>query len=340
MEGCVTAILTPFTNNYELDTEGFRQLVQFQVRNGIKNVVVAGTTGEAPTLCSEEFEKLIQIAIENGANVIANTGFNDTRKTLAYTREAYELGCRSMLLVDPYYNGPSSIEIRKEYYEPVAERFQDCKIIPYIIPSRTGTECLPVDLAILHSSYPNIDSIKDATGDDNFSKELRALCGPSFNIFSGDDDRTYHMMSSKDISAAGVISVVSNIFPQAVKNMVDYLHKNQIDRAKALDERLRSLFQLVTFKVEETMKDQRIQLKFRNPVPFKTIARLLGVPSGPCRRPLGKVTKLGLKKIVETLRYTFEQSPELFEPLEKMFDIRVEDRLTDARYQEDLYYEG
>jgi len=339
MNGCITALLTPFNGRYEVDIQGFELLIDFQVKNGVNKIVVAGTTGEGPTLSSEEWKRLIEVAIESKATIVANVGFNSTSKTLEYTEEAYKLGCRNMLLVDPYYNAPSSLELRKEYYEPVAENYKDCRMIPYVIPSRTGTQLNPADLAMIHSLYPNVDSIKDATGSDEYSKEVRKLCGGSFHILSGDDERTFSMMTNENIVANGVISVVSNLVPKAMQHMITYLMNGDIERAKVIDEKLRPLFQIVTVKTEEEMNGFKVPLKFRNPVPFKTLALLLGIPSGPCRKPLGKVSRFALKKIVDAARFTFENSPELFEPIEKMFDVKVERRLCDPRFLEGLSYE-
>ncbi|MEM0116875.1 MAG: 4-hydroxy-tetrahydrodipicolinate synthase [Conexivisphaerales archaeon] len=339
MRGCITAILTPFNKRYEVDYERFRSLVEFQIKNNVKGIVVAGTTGEGPTLTIDEWKKLVEIAIDCKAEVIANTGFNSTAKTLEYAQLAYDLGCRSFLMVDPYYNAPSSLEIRKEYYEPVASKYGDCKIIPYVIPGRTGTQLLPVDLAILHSAYPNIEAVKDATGSDQYSRDVRRLCGNSFNILSGDDERTFFMMTDDVIRANGVISVISNIAPGSVQRMVTHLLNNEYGRAKEIYDVLKQLFQLVTVKTEEEIRGYKVSLKFRNPVPVKTLASILGIPAGPCRRPLGRISSSALKNIIDVARSVAQNSPEVFDPVEEFFDINIEQRLNNPSYLEGLAYD-
>ena len=157
-----------------------------------------------------------------GCLTIAGTGSNSTQEAIDGTAHAQDIGVNCVLLVDPYYNGPSSMEIRREYIEPIAHQFPEVQVIPYIIPGRTGTQLYPQDLAVLHQQYPNVRCVKEATGDLKNMELTRQLCGEDFDILSGDDDKTYTMMISPDIAASGVISVVSNVAPSAVVDMVHY----------------------------------------------------------------------------------------------------------------------
>ena len=224
-KGCYTALITPFADDYKVDYEGLTKLVEFQISQGVSGILVAGTTGESPTLSWSEHENIIKTVYDvagERTTIIAGTGSNNTDECLKVTQFAYDLGIKNILLIDPYYNGPSSLEIRKEYLEVIANKFPSVTVIPYIIPGRTGTQLLPQDLSLSYRNYPNINTVKEATGDLSNARKIRKLCGVDFTIFSGNDDQTLDMMLDKDIQANGVISVTSNILPNAVKNLVQY----------------------------------------------------------------------------------------------------------------------
>ncbi len=232
--GCYTAIATPMTNLRDVDYEGLRSFVEFQVREGVQGILAVGTTGESPTLDWNEHNKVIERTKEYAGEkvvTIAGTGSNSTQETIEATAHAQHIGIRNILLVDPYYNGPSSMEIRREYVEPVARQFPEMKVIPYIIPGRTGTQLLPQDLAILHERYPNVRTVKEATGDLENMKLTRRLCGADFDILSGDDDKTFAMMTTPEIAASGVISVTSNIAPRAVAALSHFILDGKINEA-------------------------------------------------------------------------------------------------------------
>ena len=150
--GCYTALVTPFGSNGELDTQGLDQLIEFQITNNITGILAVGTTGESPTLKWEEHNKIVANVAKKTKNrcvCIAGAGSNNTNEALEAVKNASDDGANAVLLVDPYYNGPSSLEIRREYYEPVAKAFPEMEIIPYIIPGRTGAQMRPEDLAML-----------------------------------------------------------------------------------------------------------------------------------------------------------------------------------------------
>ena len=166
--GCYTALITPMNRNRQVDYEGLQQLIDFQIKNGVKGILAVGTTGESPTLDWNEHTKVIEKVHEYSSNrclTIAGTGSNSTQEAIDGTQHAQDFGVNCVLLVDPYYNGPSSMEIRREYIEPIASQFPEVQVIPYIIPGRTGTQLYPQDLAILHQQYPNVRCVKEATGD-------------------------------------------------------------------------------------------------------------------------------------------------------------------------------
>ncbi|KKL21286.1 hypothetical protein LCGC14_2446970 [marine sediment metagenome] len=151
ISGGYTAIATPFKDGL-VDYEGLDQLIGFQIENGITGILAAGTTGESPTLKWDEHNKVIDFIAEKTKNkciAIAGTGSNNTAETLEGSEHAVKAGADALLLVDPYYNGPSSLEIRKEYVSPVAAAHPEVEIIPYVIPGRTGCQLFPEDLALL-----------------------------------------------------------------------------------------------------------------------------------------------------------------------------------------------
>jgi len=339
--GCYTALITPMKDS-TVDYDGLRRLLDFQTQSGTSGVVMVGTTGESPTLSWHEHMMVIEQALNAASErflVIAGTGSNSTEEALEATKKSSELGAKAALLVDPYYNGPSSIEIRKEYYEYIARNVQGMQLIPYVIPGRTGTQIMPQDIAILHKTCGNINALKEATGDYGNARLTRRLCGEKFDILSGDDDRTYELMTMNDIRACGVISVVSNIAPKAVHDMCKSILIGQLEKASNLAEALKPLFQTVTVKTDETTTQGTVPCKARNPLPCKTLMNIMGMPAGPCRAPLGKMTRNGVKFLLERVRTVYKNNPEILQPVEEFFDVDLERRLYDEQYWRELRYE-
>lgn len=341
LTGCYTALITPVAGD-SVDIEGLNRLVAFQIENGISGLLAVGTTGESPTLTWNEHMSVIRTVAsqcKGRCACIAGTGSNNTAETLEATKQAAESGVDGVLLVDPYYNGPSSMEIRKEYIAPVAEFFPGLDVIPYIIPGRTGAQLLPEDLAILANRYDNISSVKEATGNIENIKKTRACCGPDFKIFSGDDSLTFSMMTDPDIRAAGVISVISNIAPRAVGDMVRIIASGDMEEGKKRFIDLTPLFDLVTVKTLEKTEFGDAVCRARNPLPIKTLIRILGLPSGGCRRPLGKMTRQGIDRVIDTARRVLADAPYILEPAADFFGIDMEARLNDPAAAKGLFYD-
>jgi 4-hydroxy-tetrahydrodipicolinate synthase len=327
--------------NRQVDYEGLQQLVDFQIENRVKGLLAVGTTGESPTLDWSEHSKVIEKVHEFSSKrcqTIAGTGSNSTQEAIEGTEHAHNSGLNAVLLVDPYYNGPSSLEIRREYLEPIAQKFPEIQIIPYIIPGRTGTQLLPQDLAVLHSKFPNLRCVKEATGDLKNMELTRQLCGEDFDILSGDDDKTYTMMISPDIDASGVISVMSNVIPGAISDMVHYMLDGNERAAAVIQQALQPLFGLVTVKTTEQSQYGPVICKARNPLAIKTLMNILGMPSGPCRQPLGKMTRQGIDVVLATARKVWEANPQVLKPIEQGFDVKISDKLYNEKYLEGLYY--
>jgi len=342
-KGCYTALITPMKKNFEVDYEGLKQLIEFQIDEGVSGVLAVGTTGESPTLTWDEHMEVIKKSleeVEGRCEVIAGTGSNSSKEAMEATKESYDMGVKSILLVDPYYNGPSSLEIRKEYLEPIAAKFPEINVIPYIIPGRTGTKLLPQDLAILHKKFKNVNAVKEATGDLENARLTRALCGEYFSILSGDDDKTFVLMTDPKVKANGVISVTSNIAPSAVQEMVNSINSGNLEKAETIAKGLKPLFEVVTVVTQEETEYGQVSCKARNPLPYKTLMNILGMPSGPCRPPLGKMTKKAITFLVSKAREVYEKNPEFLASIEEFFDVDLSERLYKEKYLEGLFYEA
>ncbi|MFH1006721.1 MAG: 4-hydroxy-tetrahydrodipicolinate synthase, partial [Candidatus Latescibacterota bacterium] len=302
--GCYTALITPFCGD-EVDRGGLERLVAFQIENGTRGILAVGTTGESPVLNWREHNEVTEMVCrltQGHGTAIAGTGSNCTRESLEATEHAVKCGAGAVLLVDPYYNGPSSLEIRREYVTPIANAFPEVPVIPYVIPGRSGTQLLPEDLAMLHAACPNVSTVKEATGDRANMARTRALCGGDFVILSGDDDMTFDMMTAPDIRAAGVISVISNIAPKALQQLTGLIDAGKREQAETLLLALKPLLGMVTVKTEEQTPYGPVTCRARNPLAVKTLMNILGMPSGPCRPPLGKLTRRGLDVVLGVAR--------------------------------------
>jgi len=338
--GCYTALATPFKDG-EVDYEGLEKLVEFQIQNGISGILAVGTTGESPVLNWDEHNNVIEAVARNTKDkcvCIAGTGSNNTGESLEGSKHAADAGADAVLLVDPYYNGPSSLEIRREYVAPIASALPDLDIIPYVIPGRTGAQLLPEDLALLYTAYPNVNTVKEATANLENMRRTRECCGPEFTILSGDDGMTYEMMVDPKISAAGVISVASNVAPKAVTQMVQLLNDGNQSEAKTLMLKLGPLFNLVTVKTTEKTPYGDVVCRARNPLAYKTLMSILGMPSGMCRPPLGKMSQNGLNVVLDAVRTVQSNAPEILQPVADFFNVDIGERLENSSNWEGLCY--
>lgn len=337
IDGTWTAVVTPLNTDSSVDWEGLRENVEFQISQGITGVVPMGTTGESPTADWDEHNEEIDRTLrwcKGKCGVLAGTGSNSTLETLESTRHAIASGAKGVLMVDCYYNGPSSQELRDEYYAVVASEFPDTIIVPYVIPGRSGTVLSVEDLAILASAHSGISAVKEATGDLDRMAKTRALLGDGFSIMSGDDDITFTMMTDARIRANGVISVASNVAPAAVRKMVDLAAKGDLKGAKDANDAVAPLLGIVTVKVDNKRvlpSGERVKVndRYRNPVPIKTLMAGLGMPAGPCRRPLGKMSAAGVEVVRSAARQVWERNPEVLQPVGEFFGVDIAARLAD-----------
>lgn len=339
-EGAYTALVTPMLEDGAVDYDGLQKNIEFQLSQGISGVVPVGTTGESPTVTYQEHDDIAVKTLDyvkDRCTVIVGTGSNCTETSLACTMHAAQAGAKAVLMADCYYNGPSSIELMNEYYAPVAELVPEVAIIPYVIPGRTSTALSVEDLAILAASHPNVCAVKEATGDLTRMAKTRELCGVDFAILSGDDDLTYKMLVDPKIAANGVISVMTNVVPKAMQQMVSAARSGDTAKAEELHKALEPLFSVVTVKVENerTLPDGKVVKvtdKYRNPVAIKTLMNGLGLPSGPYRAPLGKMTEPGVDLVREAVKTVWKNNPEILAPVGEFYGIDIEARVSDERY--------
>ena len=344
IQGAYTALVTPFKDNGDVDWDGLKRNVEFQLREGISGLLPTGTTGESPTLDWAEHEKVIARTAKLAGGkcpVVAGTGSNSTQEAVEATKHIEKMGVDGALLVDCYYNGPSSSELRRNYHAVVAEACPNIGIVPYVIPSRTTTALSPEDLAILANEYPNVVAVKEATGDLERMARTRALVGSDFCMMSGDDGLTFEMMTRPDIAASGVISVVSNIVPRAVEAMTSKALSGDIEAAEKIRQALDPLFEVVTVSVENPRtlpsgKQTTVSDKFRNPLPIKVLMNAFGMPAGPCRKPLGTMTQNAVDIVRQAARKSWEIDPGIFEPVANAYEVNIEERLSNDKYWDAL----
>ena len=336
--GVWTALTTPFSTDRQVDYDSLRRLIEFQVQEGVDGVLPCGTTGESPTLSWQEHDAVIDAsvrAVEGRTGVLAGAGSNNTQEAIRASTQAKEAGATAVLLVDCYYNGPSSLELRTEYYERILQNVPDIPVVPYVIPGRSGCALSAADLAILHLNDPKrVPAVKQATGDLDRMRLDRQLAGPALSILSGDDELTLTMMRDDDIRACGVISVLSNIAPGAIGGMVRAQVSGDTEETQRLTEALAPVLRLVTCSVTAVRmlpngKSVEITDKFRNPVPVKTMMAGLGMIDPTKRPPLGRMSPTAVGQCREALRQVHRADPGILGPIEEAFEVRIDQRLGD-----------
>ncbi len=281
-KGSIVAIVTPF-DNQRIDEARLKELIEFQIANGTDGIVPCGTTGESATLTHEEHHRVIDLTIKvvNGRiPVIAGTGSNSTAESISLTKHAKAAGADGALLITPYYNRPTQKGLIA-HFKAVAEAVNIPMII-YNVPSRTGVNMLPEAIAELNS-VPQIVGVKEASGSLQQITELITLC-PRLNVLSGDD---FIVMPIMSVGGKGVISVVANVAPRLMADMVDAFEAGDFLRASGIQ---REAFPLCQAMFLET-----------NPIPVKTSLALMGKIKGDLRLPLIGMSEGNLKKLKEIL---------------------------------------
>jgi 4-hydroxy-tetrahydrodipicolinate synthase len=285
--GAYTALITPMKESGEVDYDGFRKLIRFQIEEGIDGIVPLGTTGEAPTLEDSEEEKLIEIAVKEAKGkipVMVGAGSNDTKTMVRYVERAKNMGADAALVVTPYYNKPNDSGLIS-HFEAAAK--VGLPIIIYNIASRTGRN-IPASLMEKIAQIPNIAGVKESSGDINqmneIIREISLKRKEKFWVLSGDDYITLPLIS---IGGNGAISVISNLVPAKVKALTKFALEGKYEEARKIH------YELIPF-----MKAAFVET---NPVPIKQAMKWAGLPAGPARLPLGKLAPTSEEVLRKTM---------------------------------------
>ena len=282
----LTAMVTPFKENGEVDYELAIKLSNYLSKNGSDGIVLCGTTGESPTLSWVEQHNLF-VAVKGSLNhrckVIVGTGSNCTSEAIEATRKAYEFGADGALVVVPYYNKPPQDGLYR-HFSSVASAAKDLPLMLYNIPGRTGCNLLP-DTVNKLMDFPNILSIKAASGRIEEVTELRELCGSKLAIYSGDDSLLLPMLS---VGAVGVVSVASHIVGLQLKIMIESFQKGKVSIALDIHEKLQPLFKAL--------------FETTNPIPIKAALELKGWQVGSPRNPLTPLIKEKKEKLLQIIQ--------------------------------------
>ncbi|MCD6232355.1 4-hydroxy-tetrahydrodipicolinate synthase [Candidatus Aerophobetes bacterium] len=281
-KGCFVAIVTPFKKG-RVDEESLRELIHFCMDKGIDGIVPCGTTGESPTLSFQEHKRVIQITVEEVKGkvpVIAGTGSNNTEEAIELTTFAKEIGAEAALVITPYYNKPTPKGMEAHY-----RRLNEIgiPIIIYNVPSRTGVNILPETVGKL-SKLRNIAGIKEASGNIDQMSSIISLSKDDFSVLSGNDSHTLALLS---LGGVGVISVVANIVPRDMTQMVKAYLEKDVERAKELHYKLYPLCRAMFIET--------------NPLPVKTALAMMGMIKKEWRLPLVGMKEENEKKLEKVL---------------------------------------
>lgn len=277
--GAITALVTPFKGN-SFDEAGYRNLVEWQVKEGINGIVPCGTTGESPTLSTDEHNHVVETcvqAVKGRVTVIAGAGSNSTAEAVSYTKHAAKAGADAVLVVTPYYNKPTNKGIYLHY-----KAISEAANIPVILYNVAGRTCRNIDpeLMLKLSGIKNIIGVKEASGNLEQMKKIREICPKDFLLISGDDALTLPVMQ---MGGVGIISVASNIVPKDVTALVSAFAKGEKAKAEAINAKLLPLVEALFIET--------------NPIPVKTAAELMGLCSAAMRLPMCEMEDNTLAKL-------------------------------------------
>lgn len=283
-KGCGTAIITPFTTD-GVNFEEFKKMLEFQIREGTDAIIVCGTTGESSTMTEKEKKETIKFVVDvvnKRIPVIAGTGSNCTKNAIEMSKYAESMGVDALLIVTPYYNKTTQQGLI-EHYKTIAHEVK-IPIIMYNVPSRTGVNILPKTCFEL-SKIENIVAVKEASGNISQVAEIANLCRENLAIYSGNDDQILPVLS---VGGSGVISVLSNIIPKDVHDMVYSFLDGNIKNAIKL--------QLDTLNLTASLFSEV------NPIPIKAACNMLGYDVGIPRLPLIEMSVEAKEKLKQEIK--------------------------------------
>lgn len=284
IKGSITALITPMADGH-VDEKSFRQLIDWQIREGTSGIVPVGTTGESPTLTENEHKLIVEVAIEQSDGrvpVIAGTGSNSTQEALGYTRHAKDAGADAALIVVPYYNKPTQEGIYA-HFRSIADAI-DIPILVYNVPGRTVASIAPETLARLARDCPNIVGSKDATADLTRPSKQRLLSGHEFIQLSGEDGTALGFNAH---GGTGCISVTANVAPRLCAEFQNATLAGDYNRAMQLQDRLMPLHMALFIET--------------SPSPVKYAASLLGLCRPDVRLPLVEPGDVCKKQVREAM---------------------------------------
>lgn len=282
-KGSGVAIVTPFTKD-GINFDKLGELIEWHIENNTDAIIICGTTGEASTMTDEEKKAAYKFTVEKVAKripVIAGTGSNNTHHSIELSKYAESVGCDGLLCVTPYYNKTTQKGLI-QHYTAIADSV-NIPIIIYNVPGRTGLNILPDTLRKL-SSHKNIAGVKEASGNISQVVEIGTFCNEDFALYSGNDDQVVPLLS---VGGVGVISVVANIAPKEMHDMVISYLNGDVKHAMELQLKIKPLNDALFCEV--------------NPIPVKTAMNLMGFEVGDLRLPLTSMTEKNLDYLKNTL---------------------------------------
>ena len=279
--GTGTALITPFNEDLSIDYKSLKVLIENQIQNGADNLVILGTTGEAPAISEEERKRLIAESVEivNGrVKVIIGTGTNDTSMVVKHNRIAEQYNADGLLIVNPYYNKSTQAGLI-EHYKFISEQ-TPLPIILYNVPSRTAMNIVPETVLKIHDSCKNVVAVKEASGDISQIAKLCSMKPDTLTVLSGNDDQTLPIMV---LGGKGIISVLSNIYPKAVSDLANAVMNNDYTKALQIHNKFLKMMNLLFVEA--------------NPIPVKFLASAKGLCKNILRLPLVNATS-SLEKLL------------------------------------------
>ena len=284
--GSGVALVTPFTEEKDVNFEELGRLIEYQIENGTDAIIVCGTTGEPVTMTEEERLSVISFTVEKVSGrvpVIAGTGGNCTENVIVFSKKAEDIGVDGLLVVTPYYNKATQNGLYRHYKE-VADSVE-LPIIMYNVPSRTGVNILPDTAARLGKEVENIVALKEASGNITQVADVIQRAEGSLEVYSGNDDQILPILS---LGGIGVISVLANVAPKETHEMVvEYLDGN-VTRARELQLKYMDLIQALFCEV--------------NPIPVKKALELMGFQTKTLRMPLTEMEVQNVVRLKQAMR--------------------------------------